>query len=97
MSAAHTPGPWIVVEGSESAHCCFEFSICENKPERSNSIAEVLAGNLADARLIAAAPELLEALIQMEAYVAQFSHDETGHKKIAASRAAIAKATGASE
>jgi hypothetical protein len=44
-----------------------------------------------DARLMKAAPDLLEALIQLEAFVAGFSLDETGWKKRDAARAAIAR------
>jgi len=49
---------------------------------------------LYNAKLLAAAPELLKALIQLEAYFAMFSHDAIGHKKLAYARAAIKKAGG---
>jgi len=45
-----------------------------------------------NARLIAAAPDLLEALIQLNAWAAQYSKDAIGWKKVEAARAAIAKA-----
>ncbi len=62
MSAQHTPGPWVVSHDDDAGH----YDITAN--DLSEAIAMVFytdnkAGGrgLADARLIAAAPELLEA------------------------------------
>ncbi len=70
MEKKHTPGPWELVEGSYSAHCCFDWSILppegtENEESFRDSIAEVLSGNKADARLISAAPELFDLLVEL--------------------------------
>jgi hypothetical protein len=100
MNTKHTPGPWAVglyswdnVKGAHGilAEGCL-IPICHS----------IMGGDLeesdANARLIAAAPDLLEALRKAEAWVSQY-HGMVGHN--AASRqmssvifAAIAKATG---
>jgi len=101
----HTPGPWSIgknIIGKKYAHGGFERHIVEKLWDDEQGDA--------DARLIAAAPELLEALIWM------VEHDDTqeGDAPIASlggqswneynafwiqglnkARAAIAKATGA--
>ena len=52
----------------------------------------------ANAQLIAAAPDLLKALLQADAWVAQYhntpGHDAASHSMSRVIRAAIAKATG---
>ena len=57
-----TPGPWSVVEGSESGHCCFDYSIMSPQKRGIGVVAEVFCGDAPDAHLIAAAPELYDAL-----------------------------------
>ncbi len=90
MSAAHTPGPWKVGSGNAVQG----WTVCIGD-------SEVLVGgvgiaSLANARLIAAAPELLEALLQLKRDGNDFAE---WHPKfspaIDAIYAAIAKATGA--
>lgn len=54
--SAHTPGPWVVTDDSEHG-CCFEFAV-----EADSDGKHICDANGADARLIAAAPELLAAL-----------------------------------
>lgn len=114
MSGTHTPGPWVVGEG---AICGGEYGgtmVCEHptrKWERldaaSAGAAKVLAKMMpeseANARLIAAAPELLEALRELlaERYALEepeqfdaagnWTSDSPASVK---ARAAIAKATG---
>lgn len=96
MSAKHTPGPWSL---AESKVFMYQTLIMANG--NSAPIA-TLYGSLTDcengrnARLIAAAPDLLEAL---HAIVSSLSdNDEEGliehSEQIIAARAAIAKATG---
>ena len=81
MSAQHTPGPWTVVaiDWAETGNARFE-------------IKGIRRTGMADARLIAAAPELLEALKEIIA-----AADGDGWNQLDASfataRAAIAKAT----
>ena len=104
MSTKHTPGPWtadklqdrdtfnIFANGFVSAMC--QVSRMENST-RSTSGNETAA----NARLIAAAPDLLEAL--QDLFGADMEHVLMGDGKddqieaIAKARAAIAKATGA--
>ena len=86
MSAKHTPGPWIC-SSSHSDTCDFEV-----REDAENG--DVIAGeygipNLQDARLIAAAPDLLAALERI--------YLETNESSIAnIARAAADKARGES-
>ena len=94
--SAHTPGPW-EVENSKDEHNGVEF------PQGYNIVSEdgqyivgdagILEGEIdeANARLIAAAPELLEAL-----RFVLTAHGEQLHDAFAMANAAIAKATGES-
>lgn len=105
METKHTPGPWFVEhhEWLQKGHCaisskdhgelaqvvwCMEDDECigRNSPEKE-----------ANARLIAAAPELLEAAQKVLAwYEAEEDHSKEPdfYKRMDAIRAAIAKATG---
>lgn len=100
MSAKHTPGPWSAVE-----HGAWDFSVeaqgtvcrIDNKgkwfPSRRDPCATVGRSQnamAADARLIAAAPELLEALAVVLLETEEALLEPTQRK----ARAAIAKATG---
>ena len=84
MTAAHTPGPWFV---QESDHADTGLLI---KPIPGQVVAECdpVPEMEANARLIAAAPELLEAL---QACVKLLREDGTTTQR---ALAAIAKATG---
>tara|TARA_R110000868_G_scaffold11327_1_gene55435 strand:- start:504 stop:803 length:300 start_codon:yes stop_codon:yes gene_type:complete len=93
---SHTPGPWTAVEqfdeNSESLGILIESPI-----DDIVRIRDLSHETFANARLIAAAPDLLAALRQADAWVAMY-HNEPGHD--AASRcmtdvirAAIARAT----
>ena len=83
-----TPGPWEVTESTESEYVMVIGAngaglFCEN---------EAHPGAREDAHLIAAAPELLEAL---EIAVRQNSHDmQMTGEELRQCEAAIAKATG---
>lgn len=98
MSAKHTPGQWRI-EGATV------FSRKENALFRIDPIsAEGRLDHEANARLIASAPELLEALRgALQSLAADAEHDEhNGEPGEAvaiynAARAAIAKATGAGQ
>lgn len=87
----HTPGPWHVVEGKLTKSAlevhANSRAICELW-RRGNAKTE-----LANARLMAAAPDLLRVLVQLE----QACADEGVQgmdSLLAAARAAIATATG---
>lgn len=110
MSAQHTPGPWRYISRNvdEKANwaCRIPFAI-EHVPERSSCvepIADVLASTLlevcdqphaeANARLIAAAPEMLAVLERVRRWAEGDNINYMGDHPIALVRAAIAKATG---
>ena len=61
-----TPGQWVIVDGSSSGHCCFGPSIVAHvdgeKDYEHTVVCEMLSGTDADARAIAAAYPLLDAL-----------------------------------
>jgi len=87
----HTPGPWYVLEGTASVY--------SGDGERRIVSAEGPgrpAENKANAQLVSAAPDLLEALtstLELTADAPGVSAKEFA-KRIAAARAAIAKAKG---
>ena len=107
MSAKHTPGPWLAIElppyGPEEP---LRYAIvCKADPinTKANDIAAVwLRGGeektAANARLISAAPELLEACKNLlgygENWPASFTSHDCWKRDAASARAAIAKATG---
>lgn len=96
MSVAHTPGPWEAIKVDDDLQ---QFGIVAAKQPmgaRMNDICAVwLRGGKkkteANARLIAAAPELLDAL---QAVVSDLELGAHPHLHIDQIRAAIAKATG---
>jgi len=104
MSAQHTPGPWFVQRHQESS----TRAITTTPGSAKGDIANVWAGLgskdvEADARLIAAAPDLLAALIEAKEQYAALLADslQKSHKHLVeqspvlvAASAAIAKATG---
>ena len=62
MSAKHTPGPWTQGESEIGADCVWLNGATEPKDEMGPSHTWIDCGTEANARLIAAAPDLLEAL-----------------------------------
>ena len=93
--SAHTPGPWAV--GPEFDNDGEPEIIIEHQTPFGNLVIAValpgLQGQEANARLIAAAPELLEALQNLLA-VASVRIDDPRIVQFDAARAAVAKATG---
>ena len=94
MKTTHTPAPWgihkqasMVVVGSKG----FAVASCGGYSYNGTDTEELQGELLANARLIAAAPELLEALQNMLDYYGSASANVEALTK---SRAAIAKATG---
>lgn len=85
----HSPGPWKIGEHSEyrDIWAADKYRICQ--------LVRTLPMRECDARLIAAAPELLEALEDASHYFYGEHHpDNPTCKRI---RAALAKATGGAE
>ena len=79
MKTKHTPGPWNLetvpiqsAGGSNTCHKIGPFNACiyDDWSPRKSGISE--EENLANAKLIAAAPELLEALIEISNYEAGY-------------------------
>ena len=105
MSAAHTPGPWMCVD-SNSARTFNQISICPVRPAikgMQTPLAKVLRFDLseygggdgqANARLIAAAPDLLSALQTLLRVEEGLDLHETYAQASDKARAAINKATG---
>ncbi|SAK88062.1 hypothetical protein AWB76_06274 [Caballeronia temeraria] len=89
MSTKHTPGPWTVERGdwSEEGNVRFE-------------IEGIKVFKAADARLISAAPDLLESLrttatfLQSATLIMDKGSRQMALETVAEARAAIAKATG---
>lgn len=97
MSSKHTPGPWSLQESA--THVRIVGADGENIWHEDKRCPRVMD----DARLIASAPEMLEALRGLdEAYCRAgdaLSREERAEdrKRLMAARAAIAKATGESQ
>ncbi|RSZ60011.1 hypothetical protein HF313_14955 [Massilia atriviolacea] len=102
--SAHTPGPWVLepnARGGINIRCSWgvigcAFSGVSFAPGEPNQVIE----QRANAHLIAAAPDLLEALRELandiaERFDMESSSTNPGMKNaVAEARAAIAKATG---
>ena len=90
MSTQHTPGPWSVVEDRVPASLeifADKSAICECWRRAD------VATEMANARLISAAPDLLEALRNIVSAALRHQLEESDLEVVEA-RAAIAKATG---
>ena len=98
MSNQHTPGPWAVRESSLSVSV-----VGQNGEAVFHESDKRIPGVMEDARLIAAAPDLLEALTKAATHIeAMMAHIENKPERFKQhcwqqaldARAAIAKATG---
>jgi hypothetical protein len=96
-AAKHTPGPW-AVEGSWSRPVTGEvghiisYGVNSNGDGPQGTVCKTVGTSLDVARLIAAAPDLLEAL---KPFAAELGFGEKPSPYVLAARAAIAKAEGA--
>lgn len=101
--SGHTPGPWVVL-GSAFVDAAEDYAIGVRFEGGRQIIAEAFGRHdwetalpsKANARLIAAAPELLEALLVAHSHLEMHKLDISHATDAALIRAAIAKATGAS-
>ncbi len=97
IKQSHTPGPWVSRNNSvfRGGKCiCSNVNAASPTPQ---NIAEDVAMSIANARLISAAPELLEALQHIEEYWNRDSNEQAMTDAlwhiIETAQAAIAKAT----
>jgi len=86
----HTPGPWVIREGANSH--VFDGRLSPTSDEDA-TIAFVDL-DTPDARLIAAAPDLAEALREIEDVLANMGRDADHDGLADLARAALAKAHG---
>lgn len=99
----HTPGPWKPMWSGRGKMVFHHVSatapaipgFCGERPVEIASISGTdPQTDAANARLIAAAPELLEALVAVETLFGHLASDSTQKEWLDRARAAIAKATG---
>lgn len=100
MSSKHTPGPWVVTPHPETHVDVFGVGEIMDDKQMQYGLSHTICYQNAEAnaRLIAAAPELLEALIRLEAELVEDKYGDcyepSPFENLALARAAIAKATG---
>jgi hypothetical protein len=90
MTDKHTPGPWELI----APHQTSGWGLCVGSGEQITARIPAYAGREADARLIAAAPDLLEALKAMLEVCYDLERDDATVTAVSAARAAIASAEG---
>lgn len=89
--SAHTPGPWIClptgfgIEVAPETEICAPVATVLDDPKQGRAVA--------NAALIAAAPDLLEALKELVAELDSMACNEEEPSTVTRARAAIAKAT----
>lgn len=104
---AHTPGPWHILPQAMDADTERHASACnpyafrrhiathaDLDDEGCRIVCDMRDGPEGDARLIAAAPDLLAALERLEAGIRLWMSRGVSNEDMAAARAAIAKARG---
>ena len=101
QTAQHTPGPWVECGQGTLLHPVTNNPITTEVVEaigfgRIFEVYHYSNENEANARLIAAAPELLEALIALESGVRNWISEGVSPEMLASARAAIARAEGRS-
>lgn len=90
---AHTPGPWVI----EAAPNGYNYIRAKHRAEiaimgSENMLADDSSA-ASNARLIAAAPDLLAALDAITYYFQQYEKDDSAKRLFEVARAAIAKAS----
>lgn len=96
----HTPGPWKIAGESNTVHEAFIIesesrTICWTADSLGEDDDEFTSDeDLANARLIASAPELLDSLKDLENILSCKPYDRDEQKLLVIARAAIAKAKG---
>jgi hypothetical protein len=91
MKSKHTPGPWEIKKMNRDMKVNYQPVYVLMGSDRCLCVSTTPEGD-ADAKLIAAAPDLLEALDFLLAVVTGANGDKQGAKKMAVT--AIAKAVG---
>lgn len=92
---AQTPGPWYVRGCDGNPGYAVGRHIYAPNEGNTGCVA-VVTGSLANANLISAAPDLLDALERLEAGIRLWMSRGVSHEDMDAARAAIAKARGES-
>ena len=90
----HTPGPWVVDDLVDGHDIHAPEAGCHVATASDPEMVWGAIGREADARLIAAAPELLEALEATVSLLEKLGHVSDNSLTVGAARAAIAKAKG---
>lgn len=97
MSAAHTPGPWVVKFRNDGSSYISMDTIDGEHKQFDLALSVTYPSDVADARLIAAAPEMLDALrkaVVLLAGACVHSPELEPQEIYEAVSAAITKATG---
>jgi len=95
---SHTPGPWAYdadsheIFSTDEAHSAGRLASVRGNDSNGRFLAE--SERLANARLIAAAPDLLDAVEELLIYLADW--DDPDNETCQRARAAVAKAKGES-
>lgn len=101
MSSKHTPGPWVVTPHPDTHVDVFGVGEIMDDKEMQYALSHTFCYQNAEAnaRLIAAAPELLEALKDLIGWVpgGVHFHTDAPQKAVERASAAIAKATGGAQ
>lgn len=92
---AHTPGPWHI-RGDDGSPGYVEGRHIYAEHEGNTGCVAIVRGSMANAHLIAAAPEMLAALERLESGVRLWISRGVSDEDMAVAQAAIAKARGES-
>ena len=95
MSAQHTPGPWYAVGFQVEIENDNQPDICNTDPETFGQHGRSIPERLANCRLIAAAPDMLAVLQDLQQSTCYWSEYDVPLGIVDRINAAIAKATGA--